>query len=130
MADEVKDLFVEKIIKNKIKPTTRNDFKLDKWNQEWAKVEADASERDKRVYKAGVIIDSVLSEVRSTLDNLYLKAPKTSYERLMLSYVAYANRTIAVALKLAKQQNITNTQSVLLDANITGNKHELAELAH
>lgn len=130
MADEVKDLFVEKIIKNKVKPPTRNDFKLDKWNQEWTKVEADASERDKRVYKAGVIIDSVLSEVRSTLDDLYLKAPKTSYERLMLSYVAYANRTIAVALKLAKQQNITNTQSVLLDANITGNKHELAELAH
>lgn len=44
MADEIKDLFVENTIKDKIKPLIRHDFKLDKWNLEWAKVEAYASE--------------------------------------------------------------------------------------
>ncbi|WP_180767791.1 hypothetical protein [Vibrio parahaemolyticus] len=49
MTDEVKDLFVEKIIKNKIKPQTRHDFNLDKWLGEWEKIKDNASKRDARV---------------------------------------------------------------------------------
>ncbi|HIF9293978.1 TPA: hypothetical protein ACX6Q7_001883 [Photobacterium damselae] len=130
MNDVKKDLFVEKIIKNKIKPPTRHDFKLANWNQEWGKVEADASERDKKVYKAGVIIDSVLSEVRAKLKELYKNAPKTSYERLMLSYVAIANRTTDVALKVLKEAPAKNAQEALLEANMMGNKQSLGEIAH
>lgn len=130
MTDKVKDLFVEKIIKDKVKPPTRHDFKLDKWNKEWEKVKADASDRDKKVYKTGVIIDSVLSEVRTKLKELYKKVPKTSYERLMLSYVAIANRTTAVALKVAKEVPAKNAQELLLEVNMAGNQQGLGEIAH
>lgn len=59
MTDEVKDLFVEKIIKNKIKPPTRHDFNLDKWLSEWEKIKDNASKRDARVFVGGSIVDSL-----------------------------------------------------------------------
>lgn len=130
MKNEVKNVFVEKVIKGKIMPPTRPDFSINKWNQEWVKVEAEASDRDRKVHQAGVIIDSLLAEVREELDNLYEKAPKTSYERLMLSYVATSNRTTAVAVKLAKQEAPKNTHAVLVKANFTGTKQGLSALAH
>lgn len=130
MSDEVKNIFVEKITKNRIKSPTRPDFSLEKWNKEWAKVEAGASDRDRKVYKAGVIIDSVLGEVREKLTDLYKSAPLTSYERLMLAYVATSNRTTAVALKLANQTPKASAQAVLLKTNSAGNMQGLSEIAH
>ncbi|MFB1078297.1 hypothetical protein [Photobacterium damselae] len=130
MADEVKDLFVEKIIKNKIKPPTRNDFKLDKWNQEWAKVEADASERDVRVFVGGSVVYALLSEIRGMLDEIYLKAPKITNEKLMLAYVATSNRELAVALKAAFKEARPNAYGIKINANYMGNTLTLQEISH
>ncbi|MGM7446895.1 hypothetical protein ACP7H9_00095 [Idiomarina sp. ST20R2A10] len=130
MDDEVKDFFVEKIIKNKIKPPTRLNFSLEKWNKEWVKIEDCASGRDRKVYKAGVIIDSALGDIREKLTELYNSAPKTNYERLMLAYVAISNRTTSVALKLAKRTTVSNIQSILLKSNEQGNKQGVGELFH
>lgn len=130
MSDEVKDVFVEKVIKGKVKPPIRPDFSLDKWKKEWAKVEDKASDRDRKAYKAGVIIDSLLGDVRKKLEELYEKAPKTSVENLMLSYAATSNRTLTVAVKLAKQELPENAHAIRLKANFTGTKQSLSELAH
>jgi len=130
MSDEAKDIFFEKIIKNKIKPPTQTTFSIEKWHKEWANIDKKSSKKDQNVYKAGIIIDSVLSQVREELIELYKKAPKTTYERLMLSYVALSNRTTTVALKLAKQKPTTNIQAVLLKANMAGTEQGLVELVH
>jgi hypothetical protein len=130
MRDEVQNLFVDKIIKGKIKSPNRLDFSLSKWNKEWGKVEEKASERDSKTYKAGVIIDSLLVEIRKKLDELYKKAPNTNFESLMLSYAATSNRTTTVAVKLAKQESSKNVHAALIEANFTGTKQGLSELAH
>ena len=130
MSDEVIDVFVKKIIKEKIKSPTRADFSLEKWNKEWAKVEEISSERDKKVYTMGLIIDSLLRNVRDRLSELYKRAPKTNYERLMISYVASSNRTSAVAIKLAKETPAIHAHQILLVTNNAGNKQSLGEVAH
>lgn len=124
------DKFVSKIIKGKIKPPTRADFSLEKWNEEWTKVEANSSVRDKKVYKMGIIMDGVLKDIREKLADLYRKAPKTNYEKLMISYIASSNRTSAVALKLAKSTAAENASDIMLETNRLGNKQSLGEVVH
>ncbi|EFL9559032.1 hypothetical protein HZ61_001540 [Escherichia coli] len=122
--------FISKIIKGKIKSPTRADFNLEKWNEGWTKVELNSSARDKKVYTMGIIIYSVLKDIREALADLYRRAPKTNYEKLMISYIASSNRTSAVALKLAKKTTTTNVNGILLEANKLGNKQSLGEIVH
>lgn len=124
------DEFVKKVIKGKIKTPMRPDFNLEKWNQEWSKVEANSSERDKKIFKMGIIIDDVLRDIREKLTELYERAPKTNYEKLMISYIASSNRTSAVALKLAKETPTNNAYDIMLEANHSGGKHSLGEIIH
>ncbi|HDU2727818.1 TPA: hypothetical protein RFC31_004506 [Klebsiella pneumoniae] len=124
------DQFISKIIKGKIKSPTRADFNLEKWNEEWAKVELNSSARDKKVYTMGIITDSVLKDIRAKLADLYGRAPKTNHEKLMISYIASSNRTSAVALKLAKIAPTTNVHDIMLKANRLGNKQSLGEIVH
>ncbi|HEM8290996.1 hypothetical protein GKR71_00655 [Providencia sp. wls1922] len=124
------NIFVNKIIKNKIKAPTRPDFSLTKWDEEWAKVELHSSERDKKVYTMGRIINSLLSDIRTELANLYTKAPRTSYKRLLTSYIASSNRTLAVAFKLVKERSSENIHEILLPTTRTGNKLSLGEIVH
>lgn len=130
MSEEIKDVFVEKITKDELAPPTRREFRLKKWNQEWDKVKVQATARDKRVYEAGLMIDSLLGEVRSKLVELYKHAPKTTYEKLMLAYVAISNREVTVALKRAMQKPPTTTQGVMIDSGIAENPLSLQEIAH
>ncbi|HGF4929710.1 TPA: hypothetical protein ACF5BV_002423 [Vibrio parahaemolyticus] len=130
MTDEVKDLFVEKIIKNKIKPPTRHDFNLDKWLGEWEKIKDNASKRDTRVFVGGSIVDSLLSEIRGMLDRIYLKAPKITNEKLMLAYVAMSNRELAVAMKAAFEEARPNAFGIKINANYMGNTLTLQEISH
>lgn len=124
------DAFVEKIIRGKIKTPLRADFNLDKWNQEWAKIEANSSEKDKKVYKMGIIMDGVLGDIREALIELYSRAPKTNYEKLMISYIASSNRTSAVALKQAKATPTNNVYNIKIQANPFGDKQSIGEIAH
>ncbi|PKF81480.1 hypothetical protein CW749_02235 [Vibrio sp. vnigr-6D03] len=140
MSEVIQDTFADSVLKGKIKAPTKGGFSVKKWDKEWAKFEADASERDLKVYKAGIIIDSLLSEVRGQLSELYSKAPKTTYEKLMLSYVASSNRTITVAIKNAIKEaeaNVlganskgANVHAAMIEANMLGDKKSLGELAH
>ncbi|HGG8866790.1 MAG: hypothetical protein E6Y27_02910 [Enterobacter sp.] len=130
MSSNTINIFTEKVIKNKIKAPTRADFSLDKWEKEWEKIASTASERDKTVYTTGIIINSLLNEVREKLAANYQRAPKTSYEKLLLSYVAISNRTTSVALKLAMNSQVSNAQSILLKSSIAGNELGLGEIFH
>ncbi|PSU36200.1 hypothetical protein [Photobacterium lutimaris] len=130
MSDVVQGTFTYRVMKGKIKAPNDKRFCVDKWNKEWAKFEGNASARDQKVYKAGIIIDSLLTEVRGKLAELYTQAPKTTYEKLMLSYVASSNRTTAVAFKVAMREATANLQAAMIETNVTGDKHSLAEVAH
>lgn len=138
MAKVLEETFAESVQKGKFKAPNSNRFTAEKWNKEWGKFEGNASERDQKVYKAGIIIDSLLSEVRGKLAELYSKAPKTTYEKLMLSYVASSNRTLAVAIKNTIKEVEANVQNAkgahvhaaMIEANMMGDKKSLGELAH
>lgn len=135
MTTTLEETFAESVRKGKIKAPNSNRFTAEKWKKEWRKFEGNSSVRDQKVYKAGIIIDSLLSEVRGKLVELYSKAPKTTYEKLMLSYVALSNRTLAVAIKNTIEEveaNVkgTNAHAAMIKANIMGDKKNLGELAH
>lgn len=124
------DEFFKEVIRGKIKAPIRHDFNLEKWHQEWSKVEANSSERDKKIFTMGIIMDSVLRDIREKLTELYERAPKTNYEKLMISYIASSNRTSAVALKLAKETPTNNAYGIMLEANHSGSKQSLGEIVH
>ncbi|ACJ29940.1 Conserved hypothetical protein [Shewanella piezotolerans WP3] len=130
MSDEVENVFVEKIIKNKIKPPTRFDFKLDSWIEEWEKVKGTASKRDGKIFASGCVIDSLLSEIRTLLDDAYLRAPKTTNEKLILAYVAMSNRELAVAMKNALAETRASAFGIKINANYIGNSLTLQEISH
>ncbi|HGE8475715.1 TPA: hypothetical protein ACGD7V_005345, partial [Serratia marcescens] len=124
------DKFVKKVIQGKIKTPMRADFNLEKWSQEWSKVEENSSERDKKIFTMGIIMDGVLRDIREKLTELYGRAPKTNYEKLMISYIASSNRTSAVALKLAKGTSAKNVHDIMLKGNSLGSKQSLGEIVH
>ena len=128
--EEIKDVFVEKILKDQLAPPTKREFREKKWRKEWDKVKEIATARDLKVFEAGLMIDCLLSEIRAKLGELYKQAPKTSYEKLMLAYVASSNREIKVALGHAMQNPPANAQGVMIQANPMGNKLSLQEIVH
>lgn len=130
MNEAIKDVFIEKITKGELPAPTRREFRLRKWNQEWDKVKEYASVRDKKVYEAGIMIDSLLGDVRSKLGELYKHVPKTTYEKLMLAYVAISNREVSVALKRAIQSRTTTAHGVMLNTGVANNPLSLQEISH
>jgi len=130
MVEEGKDIFVEKIIKGELSPPTRREFRLEKWHKAWEKVKESASTRDNKVYMAGLIVDSLLSEIRAKLIELYKNAPKTNFEKLMLAYVAISNRDVAVALKIAIQEPRPNAHGIMIKSGGSGGALSLQEVAH
>ncbi|MEZ8290844.1 hypothetical protein [Vibrio sp. 10N.237.312.B06] len=127
--EDIKNVFVEKIIKDQLAPPTKREFREKKWRKEWDKVKDVATARDLKVFEAGLMIDTLLSEIRAKLGELYKQAPKTSYEKLMLAYVATSNREIKVALGHAMQSPPANAQGVTIQTNLMGNKFSLQEVA-
>ena len=131
MVEEGRDFFVEKITKGELHPPTRREFRLEKWNKEWEKVKERASNRDSKVFAFGLIVHSLLSEIRTKLFELYKKsAPKTNFEKLMLAYVAISNRDVAVALKKAIQEPQTNAYGIMIKSGGAGGELSLQEVAH
>lgn len=126
----IKNVFVEKIIKDQLSPPTKREFREKKWRKEWEKIKDEATARDLKVFEAGLMIDTLLSEIRAELEELYKQAPKTSYEKLMLAYVAVSNRDIKVALDHAMQNPPANLQGVMIQANFMENKLSLQEIVN
>lgn len=122
--------FRSKVIENKIIQPTKHNFSAEKWRKDWEKASINASSRDEKIYTAGIIIGSLLEEVRKNLILIYKRAPKISYEKLMLAYVASSNRTTAVALKLAIESVSKNIPSTKINANPTGQTMGVEEIAH
>lgn len=127
---KIKDVFVEKIIKNKIAPPTKREFREKKWLEEWERVEDVATSRDLKVFEAGLMINTLLSEIRTELVELYKQAPKISFEKLMLAYVALSNRDIKVSIDHANQNPPVNAQGVVIQANRMANRLSLQEIVH
>ncbi|WP_232584225.1 hypothetical protein [Photobacterium carnosum] len=130
MTNTTKDVFLEKIIKNKIKPPTRYGFSLNKWHKEWEKIKDEASIRDKKVFISGYIINSILSEICTMRDDIYLQTPKTTNEKLMLAYVAISNRDLSVTTKTAVAKHKSSIFGIKLDTNYMGNSITLQEISH
>ncbi|USI30228.1 hypothetical protein ACD631_20875 (plasmid) [Alteromonas macleodii] len=127
---ENKDVFVEKILKNQLAPPTKREFRKKQWFKEWENVKDVATARDLKVFETGLMIDALLSEIRVKLAELYAKAPKISYEKLMLAYVALSNREIKVSLDHTTQNPPVNAQGVMIQANFMENKLNLQEVVH
>ncbi|MDO6447383.1 hypothetical protein Q4493_16550 [Colwellia sp. 1_MG-2023] len=75
-------------------------------------------------------MNSLLGEVRSKLGEIYQNVPKTTYEKLMLAYVAFSNRDLVVALKQAVKTIPNKVQGVTITSSISGNAMSLQEIAH
>lgn len=127
---EIKDVFVEKILKNQLAPPTKREFRDKKWVKEWEKVKEVATERDFKVFEAGLMVDSLLSEIRTKLVELYTQAPKISYEKLILAYLALSNREIKVGMGHAFRNPTVNAQRVVIQTNRIENKLSLQEIVH
>lgn len=127
---EGNNIFKERILKNQIKPPTRFDFKKDKWVAEFDKIKEEASTIDLKIFVAGLIINDLLSEIRSKLKELYSYAPSTTNEKLILTYLASSNRELSVAIKTASLGENSNPYNIKLNANYMRNILTLQEVSH
>lgn len=130
MYKEPKDIFVEKLIKNELASPIKREFRIKKWVKEWNKVKDEATPRDSKVYEAGLMVDSLLGDIREKFKELYVSVPDTTYEKLMLAYVSLSNRDVSVAFKLATKEPCMTPQAAVIKSNIAGNELSLSEIAH
>ncbi|MBQ4840022.1 hypothetical protein [Pseudoalteromonas luteoviolacea] len=130
MKKEVIDKFVHTIKAGKIKQPTNIGFKSESWLKQWKKLEDKASTRDHKVFMAGYILHTVLSEIRNKLDETYKNAPKITNEKLLLAYLALSNRELYVVRKAAIAKTKTCIHSVRLDSNPMENELTLGEVSH
>jgi hypothetical protein len=116
-----RDVFVEKIKKGQLSPPIKREFREKKWRKEWEEVKNIATIRDFKVYETGLMINSLLNEIREALRKLYKQVPKTSYEKLILAYVALSNRDIKIGL--TSSDNLSTMNSI-------GGKLSIQEVVH
>ncbi|MDH5898123.1 hypothetical protein [Vibrio splendidus] len=120
--------FFEEIKRERIKTPTQKNFCLNKWNESWSKLKNTASERDEKIYKAGVIIDSLLSEIRVKLASAYKKEiPNITNEKLLMAYISLSNRDRAISSK-STTENV-NLHSITSSKNKVGNEITLQEIS-
>lgn len=124
------NIFKERILKNKIKPPTRFDFKIEKWVEEFKKIKEETSSIDTNIFLAGVIINDLLSEIRSKLKELYSYTPLASNEKLLLTFMAVSNRELSVAMKNAIVSENSSLLNIKFNANYMGNTLTLQEISH
>lgn len=124
------ETFTSKIKSGKISPPTRFEFNIEKWTNAWEKMKEHASIRDKKIYQSGIVIGSLLSEIRRELAVLYSKPPKTTYEKLIISYIALANRDRFIATNISKENSSKSPFRINVDSNYMRNKITLPEIVH
>lgn len=126
-----KDMFLKAIRDKVVAAPISPKFKISKWNNKWGKIK-NPSKKDKNIYEAGIIFDSLLSEIRSELEILYKKRPKISDEKLIELYFAISNRDrlIVSNFKATDYQNKNSLFSFTLNNNKAKTEvtlHEIAE---
>jgi len=123
-------LFFEKIKAQKLKTPTQRGFKLASWHAAWSDVGDVVTQKDKNIYKSGIIINELLLEVRSEIGKLYKRnAPKTSNKQLLQAYIAISNRDRYLASKSECVTEGQNLFSVTNNNNMMGNDITLQEIS-
>ena len=81
------------IKENKIKTPTQKGFSIKKWNKCWDDIKINACDKDKKIYRAGVVIFGLLEEIRKELNTLYKdRVPNLTNSRLLIAYLSLSNR--------------------------------------
>ncbi|MFY0670155.1 MAG: hypothetical protein JXQ95_19140 [Alteromonas stellipolaris] len=121
--------FFDKIKKNSIKTPTQRGFCLSKWDKCWEGCKDGASERDKKLHFAGVIIFKLLEEIRNELKALYKEqAPDIDNAHLLLAYVSLSNRERAIVSANQQTKN-KNIHSATIISKTVGNEITLQEVS-
>lgn len=98
----------------------------------WSKAFENSSgnqDADKSIYDAGIVFNTLLSELRAEIRELYKTQPNATQSQLIRAYCGMANRDIAI---LAKQDvNLSpDLFAVTTSNNIIKNEISLQEVAH
>ncbi|WP_415776297.1 hypothetical protein ACMYQ1_09815 [Shewanella oncorhynchi] len=122
--------FFEKIKNSSIKTPTQKGFCLTKWKKSWDSLEVgSASERDAKLYKAGIVIFNLLEEVRKELQILYKEqTPRITNNQLIMAYLSLSNRDRSIVAKSLSKCNF-NIHSSTNSNNAMGNEITLQEIS-
>lgn len=122
--------FFEKIKTNSIKTPTQKGFCLKKWKKSWDSIENySTSARDTKLYKAGIVIFSLLEEVRKELGILYKEqAPNITNDQIIMAYLSLSNRDRAIMSNNYSTSNL-NIHSSTISNNAAGNEITLQEVS-
>lgn len=115
-------LFLKNIRKNKIKHPNQKGFNLKDWFNEYKNCIDidDASMEDVNVFQAGIIIESLLSNTREELSDLYKENnPFNSYTDILKSYISISNRDRNILNKNIFQTTADKTTETLNIFSIT-----------
>lgn len=108
---------------------TQRGFSLKRWNDCWEKCKCRTSERDRKLHLSGVIIFSLLQEIRNELDTLYREqAPDIDNTQLLLAYISLSNRDRAIMSSEPRTKN-KNIHSATISKNVIGNEITLQEVS-
>lgn len=123
------DNFYKLVRDGKIKQPNQRGFDLERWNKIYNKSN-NKTKKDDDIYKAGIIVNDLLSQIRINLDSFYLQAPRIANERIYRSFVALSNRDQHVVMKnLSTPEKGCSIYSASTSKNIMGNKVLLKEVA-
>lgn len=122
--------FFEKIKNSSIKTPTQKGFCLTKWRKSWDSLKVGtASDRDAKLYKAGIVIFNLLEEVRKELGILYkVQTPNVTNNQLIMAYLSLSNRDRAIMAKNYFKSNL-NIHSSTISNNAMGNEITLQEIS-
>ncbi|QFI37589.1 hypothetical protein FR932_06910 [Moritella marina ATCC 15381] len=127
------NIFFKEITKKKgLKTPTDRLFDIDKWHEVWTRVEGLATEQDKMIYNAGIIIDELLTEIRSNLKFMYEnEIPKVSYKELLMAYISLTNRDRSViSNSMTELSGVhADVHSITMNNNMMGNDITIQEMS-
>jgi hypothetical protein len=122
--------FFEKIKNSSIKTPTQKGFCLTKWKKSWDSLKVgSASDRDAKLYKAGIVIFNLLEEVRKELGILYKQqTPSVTNNQLIMAYLSLSNRDRAIMANNYSESNL-NIHSSTISNNAAGNEITFQEIS-
>lgn len=124
---EKKNNFITLVRKKVVKSPTERGFNEVLWSETW-KNSSDNQDADKSLYDAGIVFNTLLSELRAKIKELYKTQPNASISQLLRAYCGMANRDRAIIAK-PDVNRLFDLFSITTSSNILKNEISHQEIA-
>lgn len=119
--------FKSLVRRKKTKSPTQKGFSKEEWERAWNSSSNNLDE-DEMLFKAGLLFDDILSELREQISTLYKSSPRINPHQLIRAYCGMANRDRVLVTKAPVERGADIT-SLTTSSNRFNNKLTLQEVS-